>query len=127
MEHVKKRDSMPNVGYRNCVYFGNETSMTTIPASYGPPKAGTPMIAHPTIPSLQRQVQPNEHANLRQLPASLKDVVVSVWKGVHPLVSSRGSASAAHRLLGNGVSRKVWTSLGSALGINLNGNLLTHA
>lgn len=123
MEHVKKRDEMKHIGYRNCVYSGDEVSMTTIPASYGSPKAGTPMIAHPTKPSLQRQVQPNEHANLRRIPQRLKEVVMGVWEGTHPLVSSRGSATAAHRLLGNGVSRYVWESLGSALGLNLNSNL----
>tara|TARA_Y100000310_G_scaffold73079_1_gene69227 strand:+ start:1938 stop:3335 length:1398 start_codon:yes stop_codon:yes gene_type:complete len=123
MNHVKKRNEMKNVGYRNCVYQGHENAMTTLPASYGSPKAGTPMIAHPTNPQLQRQVQPNEHANLRRIPQRLKDVVMSVWDGSHSLVSSRGSATAAHRLLGNGVSRFVWESLGSALGANLKTNV----
>jgi DNA (cytosine-5)-methyltransferase 1 len=116
MEHVKLRDTMKNVGYRNCLYYGHESSMTTIPASYGSPKAGTPMIAHPEKPELQRQVQVDEHAHLRGLPERMVAVIMSIWNGAHPLVSTRGSATACHRLLGNGVSKRVWTSLGSAMG-----------
>ncbi|MAD79227.1 MAG: hypothetical protein CMJ50_00070 [Planctomycetaceae bacterium] len=119
MAHVKARDNMKHLGYRNCLYFGDETKMVTIPASYGPRKAGTPMIAHPETPELQRQVMPNEHANLRELPGTLKSQVMKVWKGTHPLVSKRGSFSAANRLLGNGVSRRIWTSMGAALGLHL--------
>jgi DNA (cytosine-5)-methyltransferase 1 len=120
MEHVKKRDTMRNVGYRNCLYFGNESKMVTIPASYAAPKAGTPMIAHPTKEGYQRQIQVDEHARLRALPESMMAIVIDVWKGRHPLVSKRGSAEAAHRLLGNGVSHKVWKSIGSFLGEYLN-------
>jgi DNA (cytosine-5)-methyltransferase 1 len=120
MEHVKARDDMKHLGYRNCLYYGDETKMVTLPASYGAPKAGTPMIAHPTRPDYQRQVQVDEHVSLRALPERLGRVVIDVWKGVHPLVSVRGSASAAHRLLGNGVSRKVWKSIGAGFGRYLN-------
>jgi DNA (cytosine-5)-methyltransferase 1 len=116
MAHVRARDDMKNIGYRNALYYGHETTMTTLPASYGPPKAGVPMIAHPTNPDLQRQVLPSEHANLRDLPDSLKEVVMDVWEGRHPLVSKRGSFSAAHRLLGNGVSKRIWFSMGYAFG-----------
>jgi DNA (cytosine-5)-methyltransferase 1 len=116
MEHVKARDNMKHIGYRNAVYYGHETTMTTLPASYGPIKAGVPLLAHPETPELQRQVMPDEHANLRELPPSLKEQIINVWKGIHPLVTRRGSFSAAHRLCGNGVSRRVWTSLGDAMG-----------
>jgi len=120
MEHVKARDDMKHLGYRNCLYYGNETKMVTLPASYSSPKAGTPMIAHPTKTDYQRQVQVDEHVSLRALPTRLGCVILDVWKGVHPLVSARGSATAAHRLLGNGVSRKVWKSIGNHLGLYLN-------
>tara|TARA_R110000765_G_scaffold61578_7_gene119208 strand:+ start:22 stop:894 length:873 start_codon:yes stop_codon:yes gene_type:complete len=120
MAHVKARDDMPHLGYRNCLYYGDETKMVTLPASYGPPKAGVPMIAHPTDLDLQRQVQVDEHGELRALPAQLLSVVLDVWKGRHPMVSKRGSATAAHRLLGNGVSKKIWTSIGNAFGLYLN-------
>ena len=116
MEHVKKRDTMTNIGYKNHLYTGDETAMVTLPASYSSPKAGTPMIMHPIDPSLQRQVQPDEHANLRELPQSLFNAVMDVWKGSNPLVRRSGSFSAAHRLLGNGVSKRVWQSIGEHLG-----------
>ncbi len=119
MDHVKARDDMPEVGYRNALYFGHESSMTTIPATYNR-KAGTPMIAHPENAELQRQVQPDEHGRLRRVPESLMAVVMNIWKGAHPLVTKRGSFLAAHRLLGNSVSRNVWQSLGAALGTQLN-------
>jgi DNA (cytosine-5)-methyltransferase 1 len=115
MAHVKRRDDMAHLGYRNCVYYGTETRMVTLPASYHA-KAGVPLIGHPTQPQLQREVQPDEHARLRQLPPSLVDCVLRVWRGEHPMVGRRGSASAAHRLLGNGVSRRVWESVGASLG-----------
>ena len=117
MAHVKARDEMKHLGYRNCLYYGHEEKMVTLPASYGPPKAGVPMIAHPTNKDLQRQVQVDEHGGLRALPDRLMSVVLDVWKGRHAMVSKRGSASAAHRLLGNGVSKKIWESIGNALGL----------
>jgi DNA (cytosine-5)-methyltransferase 1 len=120
MNHVKKRDTMSHIGYRNCLYTGAERSMTTIPASYGSPKAGTPMIQHPTNPVLQRQIMPDEHGRIRRLPASLQAVIEKVWKGDMPLVSQRGNASATHRLLGNGVSRTMWQYIGNLIGIYCN-------
>jgi len=126
MAHVKRRDSMTNVGYKNNLYHGDELSMVTLPASYGAPKAGTPMIAHPTDPNLQRQIQPDEHGNLREIPQTLFDAVMDVWNGVNPLVKSSGSFSGAHRLLGNGVSRRVWQSIGFHLGNYLNELKLTN-
>lgn len=120
MEHVKARDNMKHLGYRNCLYRGDETKMVTLSASYGSPKAGAPMISHPSKEGYQRQVQVDEHVSLRWLPVSLGRVVLDVWKGAHPLVSTRGSATAAHRLLGNGVSRKMWKSIGASFGSYLN-------
>jgi DNA (cytosine-5)-methyltransferase 1 len=117
MAHVKARDSMTHVGYKNCLYHGNETKMVTIPASYAP-KAGTPMIAHPTDSNLQRQIQVDEHIRLREMPDRLTDTLLKVWKGDHPMISKRGSAAACHRMLGNGVSRKIWTAIGFYLGLN---------
>ena len=115
MEHVKARDAMAHIGYRNCLYNGSETAITTVPASYTR-KAGTPMIQHPSIPELQRQVMPDEHANLRRLPASLKDAVIRVWLGFNNMVSANGNTTLAQRMLGNGVSRRVWTSVGAWIG-----------
>ena len=120
MKHVKQRDDMKHIGYRNCLYTGAENQMTTIPASYGSPKAGTPMIQHPTNPDFQRQIMPDEHGRIRRLPKALQSLVEAVWKGDTPLVSQRGNFSAAHRLLGNGVSRSIWSYMGELIGFYCN-------
>jgi DNA (cytosine-5)-methyltransferase 1 len=116
MAHVKARDNNKNVGYRNCLYTGEESTMTTLTASYASPKAGTPMISHPTNPLLQRQLTPNEHANVRQLPPEMQAMIGDIVDGTHPLVVKTGSKAAAHRLLGNSVSTYIWTQVGEHLG-----------
>jgi DNA (cytosine-5)-methyltransferase 1 len=118
MHHVKARDNMKHLGYKNCLYFGNETKMVTLPASYACTKAGSPMIAHPIQPNLQRKLLVEEHVKLRELPGTLADVILSVKNGTHSLVSKRGNGSACHRMLGNGVSRRVWTAVGYYLGLH---------
>lgn len=119
MAHVRKRDDMKHLGYKNNLYYGHETEMVTIPATYSSPKAGTPMIAHPTDPKLQRQLTVEEHLRLRGIPKEMSDNIMRVKEGKHPLVSTRGNVSACHRMLGNGVSKKVFTSIGSFLGRSL--------
>lgn len=120
MAHVRARDNMKHLGYKNYLYYGHETQMVTLPASYGHPKAGTPMIPHPTNPLLQRQVSVNEHAKLRKLPDEMHQALLDVESGKCDLVSSRGSKLKAHRLLGNGVSPRPWHQKGVQLGRFLN-------
>lgn len=115
MAHVKRRDEMHHIGYRNCLYQPDAKTITTVTASYSSPKAGSPMIAHPTDPSLQRQITVEEHGTLRYLPDALHHAVCAVADGRHSMVSSRGSKEAGHRLCGNGVSRWIWESVGSAM------------
>lgn len=119
MAHVKKRDAMKHLGYKNNLYYGHENEMVTIPATYASPKAGTPMIAHPTDHNLQRQITVEEHLLLRGIPKGMADNIISVKNGEHPLVSKRGSVSACHRMLGNGVSKNVFTAIGAFLGAGL--------
>jgi DNA (cytosine-5)-methyltransferase 1 len=120
MAHVRARDNMKHLGYKNHLYYGHETKMVTLPASYGHPKAGTPMIAHPTNPDIQRQVSINEHAKLRQLPAEMHQALLDVQSGACDLVSARGSKQKGHRLLGNGVSPRPWHQKGLQVGAFLN-------
>jgi DNA (cytosine-5)-methyltransferase 1 len=117
MAHVKARDHMKHLGYKNCLYRGEETKMVTLPASYASPKAGSPMIAHPHIDELQRQITAEEHMELRDLPAKLKETMLGILDGSNSVVTTRGSSSACHRLLGNGVSKQIWTSVGAYLGL----------
>lgn len=116
MEHVRRKDSELSHNYKNCLYQGHEQKIAALTASYANPKAGTPMIAHPENPALQRQVTVLEHGWIRALPAQLLEGVMTVVNGTHPLVSTQGSVSAGHRLLGNGVSAEIWRWVGGALG-----------
>lgn len=115
MAHVRRRDDMPHLGYRNCLYGPEATRITTATATYASAKAGAPMIKHPIDPMKQRQLTGKEHANLRDLPLALHQAVCDVESGKHPMVSSRGSKEACHRLCGNGVSRWIWESMGLAI------------
>jgi len=116
MDHLKRKTACTKTNHKNMLYTGEESKIATITASYAAPKAGTPMIAHPEIADLQRQVTPREHGWIRQLPKSLFDQVMAVAYGSHGLVSKNGSKTAAHRLLGNGVSHKVWKHIGEYIG-----------
>lgn len=117
MAHVRRRDDMPHLGYRNCLYGPEATKITTATASYAAPKAGSPMVKHPTDPMKQRQITVGEHATLRDFPPGLHQAVCDVESGAHPMVSARGSKEAGHRLCGNGVSRWIWESIGAAFGL----------
>lgn len=116
MAHVKARDAMPHLGYRNCAYRGDEDKIVTLPASYACTKAGSPMLLHPDNPDLQRKFLPEEHARLRDFPSRMMCALRQFWEGRHPLSSPRGNMSKAHRLCGNGVSRRIWQSLGLEMG-----------
>lgn len=116
MEHIKRKDKETGHNYRNMLYTGSETLIATLTASYAAPKAGTPMIAHPINTELQRQVTTLEHARIRRLPDRLIDQVMAISSGSSPMVSKRGSKSLAHRMLGNGVSKLAWNSIGAFLG-----------
>lgn len=116
MEHIKRKVSDPKLNFKNTLYTGVETLISTVTATYAAPKVGTPMIQHPTNPDLQRQLMVTEHGDLRSLPDSMYREILDVESGAHPMVSTRGSKTKAHRLLGNGVSGKVWNAVGEFIG-----------
>ncbi|MCZ4337624.1 DNA cytosine methyltransferase [Shewanella colwelliana] len=115
MLHVKRKADNPKLNFKNCAYHGHETLIATITATYASPKAGAPMVLHPTTPSLQRQLTEREHAHIRQLPPRLFNAVMDIANGISSVVSRRGSVSAVHRMLGNSVS-KCWEFVGEHLG-----------
>ncbi len=119
MAHVKRKEQQASLNYKNMLYHGHENKIATICASYGAPKIGAPMIIHPANPNLQRQLTVFEHAKIRDLPEKLFNLVMDVNDGRHQLVNKSGSMTAGHRLLGNGVSSKVWTNIGRAIGLYL--------
>ena len=116
MEHVKKKALDPNLNYKNMLYHGEENLIATLTATYAAPKAGSPMIAHPFIDGLQRQITALEHALIRRLPSRMLIAVMYIVNGATPVVSARGSSTIAHRLLGNGVSKKLWLAIGKYIG-----------
>jgi DNA (cytosine-5)-methyltransferase 1 len=69
---------------------------------------------------LQRFIEAHEHARIRKVPEKLASLMSDIAEGRHQLVSKKGSKSAVHRLLGNGVSENVWQSIGTFLGRYIN-------
>lgn len=114
--HLHRKDACTKVNYKNKLYRPEDDRIATITATYGAPKAGAPYVAHPTDPMLQRAIEPSEHSRIRHLPEPLKVLIDKVVDGSHPLVSTRGSITAAHRLMGNGVARFVWEATGNYIG-----------
>jgi DNA (cytosine-5)-methyltransferase 1 len=117
--HLHRKTADKRVNYANAVHHRNETKIGTITASYAA-KAGAPFVAHPTDPMLQRFIETHEHARIRKVPEKLFSLMSDIAEGRHQLVSKKGSKSAVHRLLGNGVSEKVWQSIGAFLGRYIN-------
>jgi len=115
IDHLHRKTADKSVNYANTVHAPDATKIATITASYAA-KAGAPFVAHPTDPMLQRFIEPHEHARIRKIPAALAALMSDIAEGRHQLVTKRGSKSAVHRLLGNGVSEKVWQSIGDFLG-----------
>jgi DNA (cytosine-5)-methyltransferase 1 len=117
--HLHKKTADKSVNYANAVHHRDATKIGTITASYAA-KAGAPFVAHPTDPMLQRFIEAHEHARIRKVPEKLASLMSDIAEGRHQLVSKKGSKSAVHRLLGNGVSENVWQSIGTFLGRYIN-------
>lgn len=108
--HVKKRDSMHNVGYRNVLVSDGDRTMPAIVASYSAPKAGAPFCPHPYNSNLQRQLTVNEHNKVRGFPQVLSNAILRLSKGLLA-GQTRTNVTAAHKLAGNSVSPGPWKAL----------------
>ncbi|CCO44213.1 putative DNA (cytosine-5-)-methyltransferase [Vibrio nigripulchritudo SOn1] len=120
MVHVKRKEDDERLNFKNTLHSESDTKIGTLTASYSSPKVGAPMLEHPLNKKLQRQFTAQEHCNIRALPSRLGEVVMSVANGIHPLISTRGSTSAVHRLNGNSVTPKAWVEVGAFIGRYLN-------
>lgn len=107
--HVKKRNDMKHLGFRNVLVDDEALSMPALIASSAP-KAGSPFIPHPTDNSLQRQVSVKEHTLIRKFPSKLANAIIALGEGLLP-GQSRTNKAAAHRLCGNSVSPGPWETL----------------
>lgn len=116
MDHIKRKHVELDNNFKNTVYTADATAIGTVIATYSAPKAGSPMVQHPIDCQLQRQLTPYEHGRIRQLPEKVFDLVMRIANGRHPLVQKNGSITEAHNLLGNGVSKRVWQSIGFFIG-----------
>ncbi|MEZ8292421.1 DNA cytosine methyltransferase [Vibrio splendidus] len=116
MGHIKKKVDDPRLNFKHNIYDEDATLIAALGAGYQSPKIGSPMVQHPTDPSKQRLFIGVEHADIRELPSRLFSVMEDVIHGRHPLVSKRGSTSAVHEMLGNGISPKAWRNVGRHVG-----------
>ncbi|MFT7009513.1 MAG: DNA (cytosine-5)-methyltransferase 1 [Colwellia sp.] len=107
--HVKKRDSMPHLNYRNVLIGDKDKSMPALLASSSP-KAGAPFVCHPSNPNLQRQITVEEHTKIRKFPERLAQATNKLGKGLLP-GQVRTNKTAAHKLLGNSVCPGPWRTL----------------
>lgn len=106
-EHVKARNNMKHMGYRNVVINESTIHMPAMLASYGSPKSGQPFVSHPTNPQLQRMISVREHTKIRKLPHRLAEAICMLSDGVL-LGRTRTGKTLAHKLLGNAVSPTPW-------------------
>jgi DNA (cytosine-5)-methyltransferase 1 len=109
-KHVKQRDNMKNVNYRNVLISDDDRNMPAIVAGYSAPKAGSPFVPHPTNPKLQRQLTVNEHNKIRKFPEDLANEILKLSKGLLA-GQSRTNVKAAHKVSGNSVSPGPWKTL----------------
>ena len=105
--HVKARNAMNHLGYKNILINGATKHMPAILSSYGSPKAGQPFVAHPSNPDLQRMISVREHSRIRQLPNKLVEALDMLSNGTL-LGRTRTGKTLAHRFLGNMVSPTPW-------------------
>lgn len=108
--HVKKRDNMKSLGYRNVLISDDDKNMPAIVAGYSAPKAGAPFIPHPSNEKLQRQLTVSEHNKIRKFPPRLADAILKLSMGLLA-GQTRTNVTAAHKLGGNSVSPSPWEAL----------------
>lgn len=116
--HIKKKLHDKRLNFKLNVYHGHEDKVASLVAGNQSPKINSPFIGHPSYneTGLMRLFNVVEHARIRELPDKLFKLIVDVAEGLYPMVSSRGSNTAAHRLLGNCPSPKAMVALGAYLG-----------
>ena len=109
-DHVKKRDTITHLGYRNCLVQDDAISMPALVATYNSPKAGSPFVPHPTDNKLQRKISVKEHTLIRKFPSTLADAVVKLSKGLLK-GQKRTNEGKAHMVCGNSVSPSPFEAL----------------
>lgn len=108
--HVRQRDNMKHLGYRNVLIADDEINMPAIVSGYSSAKAGSPFVPHHSNPKLQRQLTVNEHNKIRKFPEALADAILKLSKGLLA-GQTRSNVKAAHRVGGNSVSPGPWKTL----------------
>lgn len=114
-DHVKAKVSDPRLCFKHRASQPSDMVIPTITATYSAPKIGAAFIAHQSDQNLMRQVLTSEHANIRRIPAIMKEYIEKIASGDTLLTSSRGSVTLAHKLLGMSVSKRPWEAVGKML------------
>ena len=115
--YLEAKDAETHNGHKYCVTPLEATKIPTCGANYHKVQPDSAMIAHPEIPLATRIMTPAEHCNLRDIDGVLKANVVAVELGEHYAQrGSRGSATEAHKMLGNSCAPKPWISIGYRMG-----------
>ena len=108
MEGLKakqERDIAAGKGFMMQVFNANSDHVGTITKGYAKVRSTDPKIAHPEDPELLRQLYPNEHARIKQVPEHLVDGLCE---------------TTAHEVLGQGIVYPPFVALGQHVGNALN-------
>lgn len=115
--YLEAKDAQEHNGHKYCITPPNASKIPTCGANYHKIQPDSAMVMHPERAMVTRIMTPSEHCNLRDIDGRLKENIVAVEKGEHYAQrTSRGSASEAHRMLGNSCSPKPWESIGYRIG-----------
>ena len=101
--HVRARDKMSSVGYKNVLIDAKSRHIPALLAIYACPQTGAPFVRHPREHGLQRQITVAEHAKLRKLPPEMINALTDLESGKFP-GRTRTGRTLAHKCLGNSVS-----------------------
>ncbi len=118
--HVVKKAADTRLSFKHETLTPSSQSIPTIVATYSSPKVGAPFISHDHEPRLMRPIHPLEHANIRRIPAKMKEAIKAIVNGTSALTNAKGSKKLAHRLLGMSVAKRPWLAVGAWLGQVLN-------
>lgn len=96
---VKKEisDSAAGKGFKRSLYFGDESSVTTIRRLYHKSGSCDQYLVHPENPALFRKFRSSEHSRIKGVPSHVTENI---------------SETTAHEILGQGVTFGAFFSLG---------------
>ncbi len=101
LKDKQDRDKAAGKGFRMQVFGPEDSKIATITKGYAKVRSTDPKIRHPSNPDLLRQLTPQEHARIKQVPEKLIEGL---------------SATLAHELLGQGIVYEPFAQTAQLLG-----------